>query len=189
MRSLSRLYRVWRLEVGHTVRRPMVWILVLLMGLTVYGLSEGAVRLQAGDSAPGEAKAWLTSEFAVAQVLSLVVFLLYSFFIAVAAGMVVINDDELQVRELLHAAGLRAGEYVWGKFLGVLTCFITILVVQLAVTALVLHGLPGGNRELRGPFVLMNYLRPALVLSVPMVVFLAGACFLVGALGRRPILV
>ena len=63
--------------------------------------------------------------------LSVIAFLVYTFFVAVAAGMAIINDDELKVGELLHVSSLRPSEYVWGKFLGVLFCFIVVLAVHL----------------------------------------------------------
>src|SRR5437899_2143437 len=108
--SLTRLALVWRLEIGQNVRRPMFWILLLVLGLSAYGLSTGNLRIASGDSTVGGQKAWITSEFAAAQMLTLVVFLFYSFFVAVAAGMGVIHDDELKVGELLHATSLRPGE-------------------------------------------------------------------------------
>lgn len=188
--SLSRWFAVWQLEVGRTLRRPLFWILILLAGLMVYGMAQGSVQIRTGDSSPGEAKAWATSEFSVALVLTILVFLLYSFFIAVMSGMVVIHDDELRVRELLHASGMRAGEYVWGKFLAVLCCFGMALGLQLAFTMFVHYLMPNAKAaELRGPFSLMNYLRPALMLSLPTVLFLSGSCFALGAILRRPVLV
>src|SRR6516162_4816038 len=119
--SWKRLSSVWRLEVGQNARRPLFWILILIVGLTAYGLSQGNVRIASGDSTIGGQKAWITSEFASAQMLSIVVFLIYSFFFTVAAGMAVIHDDELKVGELLHATPLRPSDYVWGKFLGLLS--------------------------------------------------------------------
>src|SRR6516162_10839448 len=126
MMSLTRLGLVWRLDIGQNVRRPMFWILVLILGLSAYGLSTGKMMISSGDSTVGGQKAWITSEFAAAQMLAIVVFCFYSFFVAVAAGMAVIHDDEIKVGELLHATSLRPGEYVWGKFFGVLTCFAAV---------------------------------------------------------------
>src|SRR5581483_6075918 len=129
--NLKRLFGVWRLEVGQSARRPLFWILLLLNGFNAYALSTGKLQISSGDSSIGGTKVWITSEFATAQMLTVVVFLFYSFFVAVAAGMCVIHDDELKVGELLHATPLRPSEYVWGKFLGILSCFLVILLVQL----------------------------------------------------------
>src|SRR5262249_20687542 len=43
--SLTRLAVVWRLELGQSVRRPMFWILVLVLGLSAYGLSSGKMTI------------------------------------------------------------------------------------------------------------------------------------------------
>jgi ABC-type transport system involved in multi-copper enzyme maturation permease subunit len=188
--SLARLGLVWRLDLGQHLRRPMFWILLLTLGLTAFGLSSGKVQIASGDSTVGGQKAWITSEFGVAQLLTLVVFLLYSFFIAVLAGMGVVHDEELKVGELLHATPLRPGEYVWGKFLAVLGLFLAVLGFQLLAMMFCNHLVPDAKAiEVRGPFELINYLRPALVFSVPTVVFLTGTAFAVGALTRKPILV
>ena len=52
---------------------------------------------------------------------AIVTTLFYGFFVAVAAGLAIIQDDEWRISELLHATPLRAGEYVWAKFAAVLT--------------------------------------------------------------------
>ena len=43
--------------------------------------------------------------------------------------------------------------------------------------------------EFRGPFHLLNYVKPALMFSVPTIVFLAGVSFAIGEWTRRPVLV
>ena len=96
----------------------------------MWGLSAGAVRIASGDSQVGGNKAWITSEFAVTQVASFLILLLYAFFVAVAAGMSVIQDDENKVGALLHATPLTPTEYILGKFLGVMTAFTAILAIQ-----------------------------------------------------------
>jgi hypothetical protein len=45
------------------------------------------------------------------------------------------------------------------------------------------------SAEIQGPFALVNYLRPAVVLALPSFVFVAGICFAIGAWTRKPILV
>jgi ABC-type transport system involved in multi-copper enzyme maturation permease subunit len=187
---LTRLGLVWRLNLGQHLRQWLFWILIVVVGLTTYGLSSGNVLISSGDSSVGGTKAWLTSEFSVAVVLTLVVFLLYAFFIAVAAGMTVIRDDELGVGELLHATPLRPGEYVWGKFLAVLIGFLAVLAINLLFLMFFHHLFPNAQAaEIRGPFALRNYLVPATVFAFPAIVFLAGTAFAVGAWTRRPILV
>jgi ABC-2 type transport system permease protein len=188
--SLTRLMLVCRMEVGQNARRPMFWILLLILGLTAYGLSSGNMQISSGDSTVGGQKSWITSEFAAALMLTVVVFTFYSFFVAVAAGMTVIHDEELKVGELLHATSLRPGEYVWGKFLGVLVTFAAVLLLHLLAMMFFNHIVPNAKSlEIRGPFAAGNYLRPALVFALPTIVFLAGITFAVGALTRRPVLV
>jgi ABC-2 type transport system permease protein len=188
--NLKRLGLVWRLDLGQAARRPLFWILILIVGCTAYGLSQGNVRVSSGDSTIGGQKAWITSEFASAQMLSIVVFLIYSFFVTVVAGMAVIHDDELKVGELLHATSLRPGEYAWGKFLGVLASFLVVLAVQLAAMMFFNHIFPNAKAdEIRGPYAIINYLRPALIFTLPPLVFLTGIAFAVGMWTRSAILV
>jgi ABC-type transport system involved in multi-copper enzyme maturation permease subunit len=187
--SLLRLLRVSWLDLRHNARRPLFWILILTLGLSAWGLSTGVMQIQSGDSRVGGTKAWITSEFAAAQMLSIFVFLFYSFFIAVAAGMPLIRDDELKVTELLQATPLRVGEYVWGKFAAVLVSFLAVLALHLLSMMFFNHLVPNKqSAEIIGPFTLTAYLRPTLVFALPTVVFLTGVSFAVGAWTRRPIL-
>jgi ABC-2 type transport system permease protein len=187
--SVSRLLQIFRLDFFTNLRRPLFWILILILGLTAWGLSTGQLQIASGDSRVGGTKAFITSEFAVAQMLALVVFLGYIFFIAVAAGMPVISDDELKVSELLHATPLRVSEYIWGKFTAVLASFLAVLGVQLLCMMFFNQVVPNERSlEIRGPFDPSNYLRPALYFALPMIVFLTGISFAIGSWTRRPIL-
>jgi ABC-2 type transport system permease protein len=188
--SLSRLWRTFRLDFFHSFRRPLFWILVLILLLTSWGLSTGVLQISSGDSRVGGTKAWITSEFAIAQMMTLVFFTSYTFFIAVAAGLPIIRDDEMKISELLHSTPLRVGEYVWGKFLAVLVSFAVVLAVQVGSMMFFNQLVPSERSlEIRGPFDPLNYLRPTLVIAVPTLVFLTGASFAIGTWTRRPILV
>ena len=188
--SFRRLALVFQRDFYHNVRRPMFWIWIGLLLLMAWGLSSGGVRIQSGDSSVGGTKAHITSEFAVAQLLTIFTSLIYGFFIAVAAGMSVIHDEECRVGEVLHATSLRPSEYIWGKFLAIIGCILAVLTIHLAAMILFNHIMPAGTtREFRGAFHLANYLRPALVFSLPTAIFFAGASFALGELTRRPILV
>ena len=146
------------------------------------------MQIETGDSRVGGTKAWITSEFAVSQTLALFVFLFYGFFIAVAAGMPIIRDDELKIGELLRSSSLTVGEYVWGKFSAVLLAFLVVLALHLAAMMFFNHLVPNQQSlEIRGPFVVSNYVIPAIVLAVPTIVFLCGISFAVGEWTRRPI--
>jgi ABC-type transport system involved in multi-copper enzyme maturation permease subunit len=187
---VNRLLEVLRLDLSHMRRRPIVWILVLLLAFLTFEMSRGNAQIGSGDVRVGGTKAWLTSEFAVTQLVIMLVAILYSFFLAVAAGMTLIRDRDQNVGALLHSTRLTPGEYVWGKFLAVVLGFLAVLVVHLGLMMLCNHVLPHGeNADAIGPFVLLNYLKPALVFGVPMIVFIAGTSFAVGGLTQRAILV
>ncbi len=148
------------------------------------------MKIQSGDATVGGTKAFVTSEFAVAMQLAIVTTLFYGFFVSVAAGMTVIQDDQWRLGELIHATPLRPGEYIWAKFMAVLAGCVLILVLHLAAMVFFNHVLPNSEaQEMRGPLHLLNYLMPALLFSVPTIVFLAGISFAVGEWSRRPILV
>lgn len=188
--NLKRLGKVYGLELKHNLTRPLFWVFLVIVVALAYGLSSGQVRISAGDSSVGGRKVWITSEYAVTQLLTLVVLLFYSFFVAVAAGLCVIQDDELKVGHVLHATPLKPSEYIWGKFLAVLTSFAGILLIHLMATAFFTHLVPNANtQELRGPFNPIHYLRPGLLVAFPTIFFVAALSFATGVLTRKPILV
>jgi ABC-2 type transport system permease protein len=186
--SASRWFRVFWLDLRFYFKRPLFWVLVLVVTLTSWGLSSGTLQISTGDSRVGGTKAWITSEFAVTQMLAIVVFIFYGFFIAVAAGMPVIRDDEMKMADLLHSSPLSVGEYVWGKFAAVLIAFLAVLGLHLVMMIFFNHFVPNEHSlEIRGPFALSHYLFPALTFAVPTIAFLCGTAFAVGEWTRRPI--
>jgi ABC-type transport system involved in multi-copper enzyme maturation permease subunit len=188
--SLKRAAAVFRLELGHTLSRPLFVFLVALLLLLSFGLSRGNVTIASGDASVGGTKAWITSEFALAFVLSILAGVLYAFFLAIASGLAVVQDDEWRVSELLHATPLSPREYVWGKFLAVLGGFGIALGLHLLFAMVFNQLVPNPHTaEIRGPFELANYLRPALVFAAPALVFYAGVAFYLGERTRRPLLV
>jgi ABC-2 type transport system permease protein len=188
--SLRRLLLVFRTELSFQAKRPMTWVLVAIMALTVWGLSTGGVRINSGDASVGGTKSWITSEFAIAMTVSITVFLFYTFFVAIAAGMAVIQDDERKIGEILHATPLRADEYVWGKLLAILAVFAGVLALQQVFAMVSYHLLPNAKAdEIRGPFVLAAYAVPAIAFGLPAILFTALTSFAVGLRWRKPILV
>jgi len=188
--SLARFFRVLRLELATNLKRPMVWFLVAALVFLSWGLASGTARISTGDTSVGGKKAFLTSEFANGTALCIVTFLLYSFFAAVAAGTTILRDDEQKVGEILHSTRLTPREYVWGKFCGVLLVYLFVLALHLVVVMGFNHLLPIDNpAELRGPFLLSAYLRPALAFGLPILFFVLGTSFGLGERTRRPILV
>jgi ABC-2 type transport system permease protein len=177
-------------DLKENLGRPLFWIWIVLLALVAFGLSRGEVRISSGDSQVGGTKAWITSEFALGQMLSMVILIFYAFFLAVIAGMSIIRDEEQRLGELLHATPLTPAEYVWGKFLGVLAVVGIVLLVHLFMTAVCNQLLPNAKAdEIRGPFALRHYLMPAVIFGLPPLLFLGGISFAVGALTRKPILV
>ena len=187
--SLSRLGEVFRVEIDHNLRRPLFWMMVLILGFFAFIMPSGNATISSGNAAVGGTKAWITSEFAVTQLLAMLVTILYAFFISVSAGMTVIRDQDLKISELLHSTRLTAREYVWARFLAQLASFVAVLGLHLGLMMFFNHVVPHPGKEILGPFVLANYLRPAPIFALPAIVFFTGAAFAFGEWTRRPILV
>ncbi len=188
--NIGRVVEVGRHELAFTVRRPMLWVLIAILGLLVWGLSAGGVTISSGDSQVGGTEAHITSQFSQALTLSITILTLYGFFLAVAAGMAIIRDDEHKLGEILHATLLTPAEYVWGKFLAVMVAFAGVVAAHLSLAAFFNHALAdAASAEYIGPFSLANYIVPALAFGLPVIVFLGGVAFATGEITRRPILV
>jgi ABC-2 type transport system permease protein len=190
--SLHRVWLVARNELAFNVRRPMFYICLALIGLVVWGLSTGNVQIvvASGDASVGGKKAWITSQFAVAQIFAVTVSTFMSFFVAAAAGMSVIRDGELRVGEILHATPLTPSEYIAGKYGATLISALGLLAANLLLLLLFFHVIPNADMaESRGPLQITNYLEPALVLAVPLLIVISGSAFGLGAWTRKPILV
>lgn len=185
-----RLQTIFRGEVSSLVRRPMLWVLLVVLVLVSFALSNGNLSISSGDTQVGGTKAWVNSEFAVGSTFTFLVFLLYLFFIAVSTGMTIIQDDELQIGEVLHSTPLRPGELVWGKFLAHMAVFLGVLAFHVLCTIAFFQFLPIANAaEIRGPFLLRAYLRPAIFLAFPTIFFFVATALAVGERSRRPIVV
>ncbi|HKH49036.1 MAG TPA: ABC transporter permease subunit [Thermoanaerobaculia bacterium] len=190
MSSLTRARSVYGLELSYTLKRPLFWFLILLAVLLSWVMSTGDMQISSGDSSVGGQRAWVTSEFSVAFILCIMVCLVHSLFLSIAAGTVVVRDDESRTGELLHSTLLRPAEYIWGKFLAVLTGFLLALLGHLLFMVVFNHVIPNAEAvEVRGPFELANYLRPSLVFGLPMLIFMAGVSFWLGERFRRPLAV
>jgi ABC-type Na+ efflux pump permease subunit len=187
---VTRLLEVARRELFAQLRRPLPWVLLFVIGLTTAGLASGNVSIATGDSSVGGTKAWLNSEYAIAQIVSVLTFLFYSFFASIVGGMTILQDDEARVGELLHATSLRPAEYVWGKFLGALASLLLVLALFGLVLVAAFQLMPVENAaEIRGPFRPLAYLRPLALFALPSVLFFAATAFAVGERSRRPVLV
>jgi ABC-type transport system involved in multi-copper enzyme maturation permease subunit len=188
--SGARLFELYRQELSFHARRPLLWVQLLILGFMAFMISNGNASISSGDARVGGTKAFISSEFAITQLLVFLPSLIYVFFAAIAAGMSMIRDDEAKVGELLHSTPLRPSEYVWGKFLAVLTALVAVLVLHVGMMMLFNHVMPHGtNAEYIGPFHLLHYLRPMLFFALPILVLACGTCFAIGGLTRMPVLV
>ncbi len=106
-RGLSRFRTVFLGDLLYHSRRPLFAMWALVLALTAWGLSGGNVRIVSGDASVGGTKAHMTSEFAVAMQLAIFTTMFYAFFISVAAGMAIIQDEEWRLGDMLHATALR----------------------------------------------------------------------------------
>ena len=190
MSSLSRARSVYGLELAYTLKRPLFWFLLFITLLLSWGMSTGDMQIASGDASVGGQRAWITSEFSIAFILTVMVCTTHGFFLSIASGTVVVRDDESRTGELLHSTQLRPGEYIWGKFLAVLSGFLLALLCHLLFMMVFNHVIPNAEAvEVRGPFGLANYLRPAVVFGLPMLIFIAGVSFWMGERFRRPLAV
>jgi hypothetical protein len=188
--GLARAFEVFRQEFAHNLRRPLYWVLILLLGFMAFSLSNGEASISSGDARVGGTRAWITSEFAITQLLIMMVSIIYVFFVSVGAGMSIIRDGDQKVGEILHSTRLSPGEYVWGKYVAQLASFLWVLAVHLALMMLFNHVMPHGeNSDSIGPFALANYLKPTLLFALPTLMFAVGTSFAIGGLTRQPILV
>jgi ABC-type transport system involved in multi-copper enzyme maturation permease subunit len=186
----ARTWEVFRTELAFQLKRPLLWVLILIAAFIAWSLSSGHMHIRTGDADVGGKKSFMTSMFEQARLLSAIVFLLYGFFVAVAAGMTTIRDEELKIGEILHSTSLTVAEYVWGKFSAVIVSFGLVLLLELAMHAFANHVLvTAKTSEQVGPFSAWNYLVPGFLFGAPVILFVAGTSFFVGEWTRKPILV
>ena len=65
-----RFARVFRGELRYQMTRPLFWVFLVILFASAWGLSSGNMRIAAGDSDVGGEKMFVTSEFAMGFVLS-----------------------------------------------------------------------------------------------------------------------
>ena len=188
--SLRRFAATFGVEFRHSFKRPLFIFLAVILLLNAWGLSTGKMQISSGDSSVGGTKAWITSEFSQTQMMTFIILLYYGFFVAIAAGLSLVRDRETKVDVLLHSTPLTPAEHVWGRFLALLSGFGVLLLLQIAFNSLFNHIVPNGAaQEIRGPFLLRNYLLPVLTIGLPFLVFFAGLSMILGEKTRNPVLV
>ena len=185
--SFRRFAEVLRLELRHTLTRPMLWTLVGVMVFLAWGMSGGNVQIGTGSAFVGGKRSWITSEFTNAFILSVVTSSFYTFFVAFSSGLSLIRDGERKVGEILHSTRLTATEYAWGKATAHILAFGVVMALQAVAMIFWNHFWPNPSAdEIRGPLELSNYFKPALLFGLPNIVFVAGVAFFLGERWRRP---
>lgn len=180
----SQAFVIFRAEVAHLVRRPLMWIAVAVLTLISWGMSTGKVTISSGDSSVGGKVAWVSSQFSVFYLLS-VLLLVYLFFVSIAGGMAIVRDEEANLGPLIHPTPLTARAYVLGKAGAVLATYGLVLALNLAVMMASNHLLHSMADDWIGPFSLSSYLAPGLVLGLPTVAAFTGVSAWVGERFRR----
>ncbi len=190
MNTFTRWWEVTRRELLTGLRRPAYWVLLGILLLMAWGWSEGVVTISSGESTVGGERSHVTSVFAQSMIQCIVVMGIGAWFLAIAAGLVVIRDLELQVTEVFHSTRLTPGEYVWGKFAGAVGVFLAIWVLYLCMGAVFNHIVAAGEDARHiGPFALSSYLYPTVLFGLPQILLFAGVPFFLGTWTRRPIIV
>jgi ABC-2 type transport system permease protein len=184
-----RVGRLIQADLSEYLKRPIVWVWWLILFLFSWGFSRGSVTIGAGDSTVGGAKAWITSQFALAQVMGTTTLLFHGFFVAILCGMPILRDDDVRIGAILHTTLLRKREYVAGKYLASLTICGMMLLGNIVLLALFNHIVPNGIPEIRGPFAVGNYLVPMVMFSIPTVMLISGVGFALGTWSKRPVTV
>jgi len=188
--SFGRTTTVATHEFRTAWRRVSTWVLLVILAFLAWGFIAGGVTISSGGTSVGAERPHVNSMFNIAFTQMLMFSLFYVFFIAIAFGMSVIEDDNARVGALLHSTQLSPREYMWGRFLGQLAAYFVIAAVQLALLMLFMQLYPVDEPEkVRGAFVLGDYLWPTLVfLGVP-IVFFGGVSFALGSISRQSVLV
>ena len=190
MNALGRWWAVSRRDFLSGIRRPAYWVLFAILFLMAWGFSEGTVTISSGDSTVGGDRSHVTSVFAQSMIQCITVMGIGAWFLAIAAGLVVIRDLEVQVVEVLHSTRLTPREYVWGKFTGALGVFFVIWFLYLGTAAVFNHIVAAGEDANHiGSFAPGNYLFPTLLFGLPQILVFAGVPFFLGTWTRRPIVV
>ena len=89
--SLRRLFEVYRTDLRFQVKRPLVWVLVLIVFGFAWLLSTGHLHVSSGDSDVGGKKAWITSMFQQATFTGIII--AWFIFFSLGRSMLAIPDD------------------------------------------------------------------------------------------------
>jgi ABC-2 type transport system permease protein len=180
---------VW-LELRSAWRRPLWWVMLATLFLLTWGLASGGVQISAGGSSANAERAWLNSQFNLAFGDTLVFSLIYLFFLSVAFGGAIPDDEDHRIGSILHSTRLTMAEYVLGRFMAVASVASLVMALHLVFQMGFFQLYPVEEPDkVRGPFEAWNFIRPFLLF-----VWLPGLClgaftFAIGAISRQLLLV
>jgi len=188
--ALTRIAALAWSDVRLAWRRPLPIVLLTIMALSSFGLVAGGLTISTGSADTAGTKAWINSEFNIGFVDVLLLSLIAPFFASVACGSAITVDEERKLERILHATPLSPIEYAIGRFLGAILPVLLALVAWKAIQIGLYELYPVADPEkVRGPFSLVAYLRPTILLSLPLLLFMAGVAFVLGTLTRQAALV
>jgi ABC-type transport system involved in multi-copper enzyme maturation permease subunit len=187
--NARRVRAIARNEARAHLGSPLLWGLVMFAAFATLTVNPAAM-IPTGDSAVGGVRPFSNSRYAMAQSFALSGLLFYTFLTSILAGLSVPRDEEARVGDLIHSTPLTAGEYITGKFCGVLAALGGAVLLHVTLAATWYEGAElFGSDALRGPFRASNYVAPALVFLAPGVLFCAGLAFAAGERSRSSLAV
>lgn|GEM_PF-216816 len=188
--NLTRTLGIAMVDLRTAWRRPLWIMLLVLFGFFAFGFAVGGLRVQAGDVTAGGKQAWINSQFNIAFCDGAIQSLFIPFFAAIAVGLPLLQDIDRKVDRVLLGTRLTPLEYVTGRFIGAIVPLLVIVALWVVMQMLFFELWPLDNPEKqRGPFALWNYLWPAILFSIPILLSTAGGSMLLGSWSRAPILV
>ena len=188
--ALGRALSIAWIDIRTAWRRPVYITFMAMLVLLVFGFVMGNVRVQAGDVTSGGKQAWVNSMFNAAFIDSALLGLFLPFFAAITAGMPLIADADRRVDRMVLATPLSARAYVLGRWLGTVIPVSIVSAIYVFAQVLFFEFWPmtDGDKS-RGPFELWNYVFPAVVFGLPLLVTISGSSMLLGLWTRQAILV
>ena len=187
---MNRILTLALLELKTAWRRPSIWVFLAILLFLNWGFAAGTVRIGSGSSVAGGERAFLNSEFNLAYGDILLLALFYLFFACISFGSAPGEDDSLRVMPIIGSTGLTPRQYVLGRWLGVALTYTAVVGVHLALQVGFYELYPLEEPEkMRGPFALMNYLRPMALFVLLPTLALGALSFAIGSVTRQAVLV
>ena len=175
---MTKLWEVFRFEVGHQLRRRSVWLYVgAYLALFAYMVRE--MTTAEDGTVLVNAPVQLFEYVSLASLFGLVV-------TAALAGDAATRDVRARMEALLYTAPVGKWALLGGRFLGVLALNALLLVVAVGVVALAVHTSAAAPGRL-GPFRAAAYARPSLIIALPNAVIGTVLLFVAALVSRRAV--